>query len=354
MRDELQTLPSVGPSISRDLRDLGIVSVKTLSRRNPERLYVALNRLRGERQDPCVLYTFRCAIYAARTIRPRPELLKWWNWKGRTLLLALTIGVSAPSAAQTSAQGEPVRVATSYTLPSKVLGQTRRINVYLPPGYGTSGQRYPVLYLLDGGIEEDFLHIAGIASLAADFRRMRAFVVVGIEGIDRYHDLIYPTTIDSQRLRSPTSGGAAAFRSFLATELKPWVESHFRLTDETVLMGESAAGMFVVETLLRQPDLFRGYIAVSPMLWWDDQSLSRGSPALLARRPFPPGRRLYLTIADEGGDMREGVDRLVGALQQAPPPGLEWTFVPMEQETHGTTFHPAALAALRQFFAMAE
>ena len=75
---------------------------------------------------------------------------------------------------------------------------------------------------------------------------------------------------------------------------------------------------------------------------------------VLARRPFPPGRRLYLTIADEGGDMREGVDRLVGALQQAPPPGLEWTFVPREQETHGTTFHPAALAALRQFFAMAE
>jgi predicted alpha/beta superfamily hydrolase len=354
MRDELQTLPAVGPSIARDLRDLGITSVKALSRRDPERLYAALNRLRGVRQDPCVLYTFRCAIYAARTARPRPNLLKWWNWKGRTLLLALAIGGVTPLASQATPPGEPVSIATSYTIPSKVLGQIRRINIYLPPGYETSGQRYPVLYLLDGGIHEDFLHVVGIASLAADFRKIRPFVVVGVEGIDRYHDLIYPTTIDSQQLRLPTSGGAATFRSFLATELKPWVESHFRLTDETVLMGESAAGLFVVETLLRQPELFRGYIAVSPSLWWDDQSLSKAAPPLLARRPFPPGRQLYLTIADEGGEMREGVDRLVEALREAPPPGLEWTFVAMEQETHGTTFHPAALAAVRKFFAMTE
>ncbi|MEO8635563.1 MAG: alpha/beta hydrolase-fold protein [Gemmatimonadales bacterium] len=273
-------------------------------------------------------------------------------------LLALT-GVAltvrtAPLAAQASALGEPVTIAQRYALPSAVLGQTRRILVYLPPGYATSGKPYPVLYLLDGGLQEDFLHIAGIASLAADFRRMREFVVIGIEGIDRRHDLIHPTIIDSFRALAPTSGGSAAFRTFLTTELKPWAESHFRLTDETVLMGESAAGMFVVETLLRQPDLFRGYIAVSPMLWWDRQSLSKASAGLLARRPYPPGRRLYLTIADEGGEMREGVDRLVEALKRTPPPGLEWTFVPMEQETHGTTFHPAALAALRLFFAMPE
>jgi hypothetical protein len=37
------------------------------------------------RQDPCVLYAFRCAVYYARTPRPRTELLKWWNWKDRAL-----------------------------------------------------------------------------------------------------------------------------------------------------------------------------------------------------------------------------------------------------------------------------
>ena len=97
MRDELQTLPSVGPSIARDLRDLGVTSVKALARRDPERLYLALNRLRGERQDPCVLYTFRCAIYTARTARPRPALLKWWNWKDRVLVPMVALAALWPT-----------------------------------------------------------------------------------------------------------------------------------------------------------------------------------------------------------------------------------------------------------------
>lgn len=85
-RDELQKLPGVGPSIALDLRALGVRSIAMLARRDPERLYARLNRLRGLHQDPCVLYTFRCAVYAARTARPRPALLKWWNWKDRRLV----------------------------------------------------------------------------------------------------------------------------------------------------------------------------------------------------------------------------------------------------------------------------
>jgi hypothetical protein len=85
MRDELQILPGVGPSIARDLRSLGIRSVRDLGRRDPERLYRLLCAQTGERQDPCVLYTFRCAVYAARTKGPDPALLKWWAWKGRSL-----------------------------------------------------------------------------------------------------------------------------------------------------------------------------------------------------------------------------------------------------------------------------
>lgn len=84
-RDELRTLPGVGPSIAADLRSLGVHSVRALARRNPTRLYDALCEQTGVRQDPCVLYTFRCAIYAARTPRPDPRLMQWWRWKDREL-----------------------------------------------------------------------------------------------------------------------------------------------------------------------------------------------------------------------------------------------------------------------------
>ena len=85
MKDELQQLPGVGRSIAADLRRLGVRSVKDLARRDPERLYSNLCEMTGQRQDPCALYVFRCAVYAARTAKPDPDLLKWWNWKGRTL-----------------------------------------------------------------------------------------------------------------------------------------------------------------------------------------------------------------------------------------------------------------------------
>ena len=81
MADELQTLPGIGLRMAEDLRLLGIQRVADLRTRDPERMYRRLERLSGTRQDPCVLYVFRCAVYYARTARPRPELLKWWNWK---------------------------------------------------------------------------------------------------------------------------------------------------------------------------------------------------------------------------------------------------------------------------------
>lgn len=53
MRDELQQLPAIGPSMARDLRRLGVRSAKDLARRDPERVYARLCAIKGERQDAC-------------------------------------------------------------------------------------------------------------------------------------------------------------------------------------------------------------------------------------------------------------------------------------------------------------
>jgi hypothetical protein len=77
---ELQVIPGIGPSLARDLVDLGIRRVSDLKGRNPGALNAKLEKLRGVRMDPCVLYTFRCAVYYASNTRHKPSLLKWWNW----------------------------------------------------------------------------------------------------------------------------------------------------------------------------------------------------------------------------------------------------------------------------------
>ena len=83
MTDDLTTIPGVGPSIAQDLRDLGYHRVAELRDEDPEAMYTALMDLRGAHIDRCVLYVFRCAVYAASQDRPDPELLKWWAWKDR-------------------------------------------------------------------------------------------------------------------------------------------------------------------------------------------------------------------------------------------------------------------------------
>ncbi|WP_457595594.1 helix-hairpin-helix domain-containing protein [Hydrogenimonas sp.] len=78
---ELQKIPGVGRSLSRDLADLGYRKVEDLEGENPEAMYRNLTRLRGRHIDRCVLYVFRCAVYFASHTRHDPALLKWWNWK---------------------------------------------------------------------------------------------------------------------------------------------------------------------------------------------------------------------------------------------------------------------------------
>lgn len=82
---DLQRIPGVGKSLSRDLLDLDITAVAQLAGANAEALYEQLCSLRGERIDRCVLYVFRCAVYfathEAANQAPDPELLRWWRWK---------------------------------------------------------------------------------------------------------------------------------------------------------------------------------------------------------------------------------------------------------------------------------
>jgi hypothetical protein len=81
---ELQTIPGIGKSISLDLWDLGIRKVSDLKEKNPLTLYNRSNKLAGVKQDPCLLYVFRCAVYFASEKRLIKEKLNWWYWKDKS------------------------------------------------------------------------------------------------------------------------------------------------------------------------------------------------------------------------------------------------------------------------------
>ena len=242
----------------------------------------------------------------------------------------------------------PLVIGETFTLQSKTLSETRRINVYLPPGYADSqGKRFPVLYMPDGGLAEDFLHVAGLVQVCVGNGTMRPFVLVGIENTERRRDLTGPTQNEEDRKIAPRVGGSATFRKFLREELMPDVEKRYRTTHESAIVGESLAGLFVIETFLLEPDLFNTYIAIDPSLWWDDQSLIEAAAGRL--RPVTRLNKA-LWFASSGEQRGDAIERFASVIQASAPPGLQWHYEPMPQEKHSTIYHPAALKAFRAVF----
>lgn len=105
--------------------------------------------------------------------------------------LALLVAATAPSLAQGTTAGSdsngatPIHFGTSYEISASVLGETRTVNVWLPPHHDTAETPYTVLYLIDGGVEQDFPHIAGLAQLGVISWQYEPLIVVGIETTER-------------------------------------------------------------------------------------------------------------------------------------------------------------------------
>ena len=241
----------------------------------------------------------------------------------------------------------PLVIGDSFTIASKALGETRRINVYLPPGYAEAGdKRFPVLYMPDGGMAEDFLHVAGLVQVGVGNGTMRPFLLVGIENTERRRDMTGTTENAKDKQIARRVGGSAAFRKFLRTDLIPEVKARYRTTDESAIVGESLAGLFVVETLLLEPDLFDAYLAFDPSLWWNNEHLLKIAPEQLSKIGSAD-KTLYFAASSDMGDLGQ---RFANILTKSAPARLHWHYEPMPDERHSTIYHPAALRAFRAVF----
>lgn len=256
----------------------------------------------------------------------------------RFLLIAFALGVFGAR----PAVAEPLTIGETWTIYSAALAETRRINVYIPADR-PPGKALPVMYMPDGGMREDFQHVAGLLQVGAGNGTTRPFLLVGIENTERRRDLTGPTDSAKDRSIAPRVGGSAAFRKFIAAELMPEIARRYQVTSESAIVGESLAGLFVVETLALQPDLFDTYIAIDPSMWWNNAALAKGfnvSPPVLRA-----GKTLYIAASADalGGD--GDAELRAGAAKAA---GLKFIYRNWPDETHATIFHPAALRAFRE------
>ncbi|MCA1579944.1 MAG: alpha/beta hydrolase [Acidobacteria bacterium] len=254
-----------------------------------------------------------------------------------------------PVAAAASAPGpERVLPHETLTIDSKALGETRRIHIYRPPGYEDGVPRYPVLYMPDGGVDEDFPHVTNDIDTAIRAGEMRPVVVVGIENTERRRDMTGPTEVETDRKIAPRVGGSANFRAFIRDELMPVIRRRVRGNGETAIVGESLAGLFVLETFFREPRLFDTWIAFSPSLWWNAQALVRAADERLRATPPPTGTLYFATAGDDGTD--DAATALAAALRAAAPEGLAWSYEPRPDQKHSTIYRGVSPEVFRRLF----
>lgn len=230
---------------------------------------------------------------------------------------------------------------------SKILNEDRMLNIYLPNSYSVDDNiTYPVIYLLDGSKDEDFIHISGLVQFASYpwINIIQESIVIGIENIDRKRDFTFPTTIEKDKVEFPTTGGSEAFISFIEKELQPYVDSAYKVVNEKTIIGQSLGGLLATEILAKKPELFDNYIIVSPSLWWDNQSLLD-----LEFAKYERSKNVYVAVGDEGKVMKRDAKKLYKKLKKKKLSSEVLGFKYLKEQNHGDALH---LAVYHAFEAM--
>ena len=241
-------------------------------------------------------------------------------------------------------QIDSIPVHDTFQIDSKVVGEVRTIHVWTPPGYGVSTDSLPVVYMPDGGIEEDFPHIANTLDALIAQQRIPPVILVGIANTQRRRDLTGPTDVEQDKSIAPVVGGSEKFRGFIQMELFPEVYGRYRTLPYKAIIGESLAGLFIVETFFLQPELFDAYIAMDPSLWWNDHQLVQTAATHLAQGPYD-GKRLWFA-GSKAKDIAPYTKELAAILKAANKHMLQWQFSDEPKEKHQTIYRATKEKAL--------
>jgi len=243
---------------------------------------------------------------------------------------------------------KPLTIGEIRTLKSEILNEERTLNIYLPQNFDKT-KSYPIIYLLDGSMNEDFIHVAGLVQFSNLMYAMPETIVVGIANIDRKRDFTFHTDLKDLQKDYPTTGYSDKFIGFLEKELKPYIESQFKTTD-TYLFGQSLGGLLATEILLKKPELFNNYFIISPSLWWDDESLLKNANQLLSKSSDTK-KFVYISVGKgEHKVMVKDAEDFYNILKKSNKKNWTVEYKMMEGDNHATILHRSLYEGLVKMF----
>ncbi|MFI5361262.1 MAG: alpha/beta hydrolase [Elusimicrobiota bacterium] len=233
-----------------------------------------------------------------------------------TAFTPLPVPVSVPAAAVPMTNGpDPMtngpdpRLAGDIryirNFPSEALGNSRTIAVYLPPGYESSSERYPVLYMQDGqnlfdastaynGNSWDINETCVRMMLSGE---LPPFIVAAVYNTKARTDEYTPVADEKYG-----GGNGEAYGKFLIKELKPYIDANLRTLPDaanTGIMGSSLGGLISLHLAFARPDVFLRVGGPSASLWFSNQELTKR----LKSAPPPSSRpRVWIDMGTREGE----------------------------------------------------
>jgi predicted alpha/beta superfamily hydrolase len=239
-------------------------------------------------------------------------------------------------------QPKKIFIGETVDIHSDILDEDRTLYIYTPAGYGSTNDSYPVLYMLDGA--DNFVHVSGIVHFLSSVGHIPQMILVAIPNTQRTRDLTPTHTDEFQR-----SGGGEAFLNFIDDELIPYIDSNYRTHPYRIIAGHSLAGLFVTYVLLDRPELFGGYIAISPTLGWDNGFILDRERSFFNKHS-KLDKFLYITLGDEGERSLSNIEKFTATIKRTSPDGFRWAFKQMKNESHISIPHKSVYDGLELLY----
>jgi hypothetical protein len=239
---------------------------------------------------------------------------------------------------------DPIPKHDTFKIQSTQVNEERVINVWVPDKYLSSNDSLPVMYMADGGIEEDFPHIANTLNKLIKQNKIKPLILVGIENTQRRRDLTGVTSVEEDKKVAPVVGGSEKFRNFIKDELIPEINKRYRTTNDRSIIGESLSGLFVMETFFLTPELFNTYIAFDPSLWWNNHYWVQNASNYLAKMTSTPKRVWF--AGSSATDIYVHTRALASIFKTENHANIAWNYSDEPKEKHNTIFRAAKEKAI--------
>ncbi|GLX77731.1 hypothetical protein tinsulaeT_10710 [Thalassotalea insulae] len=228
------------------------------------------------------------------------------------LLLLLTIcSINATVAKE-------ITIGKSETLHSAILNEQRGLLVSLPKGYDKSGYSYPVIYFTDADAHFELMVSTVNFLIQSDI--IPPLILIGIQtSSNRTRDLT-PKIFNEEDKKHPwfqstEYGGANKFLAFIEQELIPHVDKKYRTADFKIFSGHSFGGLFSIYTYVNKPNLFDGFMAISPSLGWDNERIVNEAKELIKNNSLPK-KPLFLSKGSEQGTIATSYTSIINLFEK--------------------------------------